>query len=239
MIRVILFDFDHTLYDRRAVYHNMIGVYREHFGDELPENLSDAELADALADADLDAIYPDGSWDEILDLSTARGIFRHRPETKPYYDFIRPHFPAAIRLQDDILPTLRTLRERGYRLGVLTNGFTDYQYAKLNATPIPAYMDIIRVSREFGDSKPSPRPFLGMCRLFDCPAEEMVYVGDSPVNDVCGARGAGLIPVWLRNRPVFAPYAAPAPYAIDRMGELPAVIEQIERDLAGKAAERE
>ena len=83
MIRVILFDFDHTLYDRRAVYHNMIGVYREHFGDELPENLSDAELADALADADLDAIYPDGSWDEILDLSTARGIFRHRPETKP------------------------------------------------------------------------------------------------------------------------------------------------------------
>ena len=52
MIRVILFDFDHTLYDRRAVYHNMIGVYREHFGDELPENLSDAELADALAEED-------------------------------------------------------------------------------------------------------------------------------------------------------------------------------------------
>lgn len=239
MIKAIVFDFDHTLYDRRAVYHNMIGVYREHFGDELPENLPDAELADALADADLDATYPDGAWDEILDLSTARGLFRHRPETQPYYDFIRPHFPAAIRLQDDILPTLRTLRERGYRLGVLTNGLVDYQYAKLNATPIPAYMDIIRVSREFGDSKPSPRPFLGMCRLFDCPAEEMVYVGDSPVNDVCGARGAGLIPVWLRNRPVFAPYAAPAPYTIDRMGELPAVIEQIERDLAGKAAERE
>ena len=51
MIKAIVFDFDHTLYDRRAVYHNMIGVYREHFGDELPENLSDAELADALADA--------------------------------------------------------------------------------------------------------------------------------------------------------------------------------------------
>jgi putative hydrolase of the HAD superfamily len=45
--------------------------------------------------------------------------------------------------------------------------------------------------------KPDRRAFLVACSVVGAEANEYVYVGDSLLNDIEGARAAGLGPVWI------------------------------------------
>ena len=59
-------------------------------------------------------------------------------------------------------------------------------------------------SAEVGAAKPDPRPFLQGLALAGAAPEEAVHVGDSPENDVAGARAAGVRPLLVargRRRP--------------------------------------
>jgi len=96
---------------------------------------------------------------------------------------------AAIEPPDGVVDVLSTLRQRGYRLGVLTNGVSAFQRAKLDAHDLTAEFDAVVVSDEAGAHKPDERAFaLAAERL---PASSYVMVGDSFEADVEGARAMG------------------------------------------------
>ena len=48
--------------------------------------------------------------------------------------------------------------------------------------------------------KPAPDIFLYAAAQLGVKPEELYYVGDNPINDVTGARNAGMVPVWIRSR---------------------------------------
>jgi putative hydrolase of the HAD superfamily len=60
-------------------------------------------------------------------------------------------------------------------------------------------LDGIVTSAEVGSRKPDPAIFTPALRLAGCSAAEAVYVGDTPAEDVEGARAAG-IPALLIDR---------------------------------------
>ena len=66
-------------------------------------------------------------------------------------------FPGAIDL-------LRTLRERGMKLGIVTNGLSETHREKIALLQISEYFDAIFLSDEVGMVKPDPLLFAHACR---------------------------------------------------------------------------
>ena len=76
--------------------------------------------------------------------------------------------------------------------------------------------------------KPHPQGFLQACEELDVPPSQAAYVGVSIDNDVEGALGTGLIPVWLDR--YGDPYPAPEGVLwIESLGELPELLASLGR----------
>lgn len=72
---------------------------------------------------------------------------------------------------------LAKLRDRSVRLGVLTDGRSRSQRAKLRALGIDSCFDEILISEEFGSEKPSPKNFEYFADKY--PGCKFIYIGDN------------------------------------------------------------
>ena len=90
----------------------------------------------------------------------------------------------------DTEPTLRALRERGVRIGIVSN--VPVELAPIfEARGLRDYIDAFTQSYEVGAEKPDPAIFLEACRRLGVRPEEALMVGDHAVADG-GAVKAGL-----------------------------------------------
>ena len=99
-------------------------------------------------------------------------------------------------LFDDVMPTLKMLKEKNLKLGLLTNLQTEVD-SMCRELGIAAYLDFTVTSAEVGADKPQPPIFLKALELADVKAAEAIHVGDQYQNDVLGARGVGISPILL------------------------------------------
>ena len=99
-------------------------------------------------------------------------------------------------LFDDVLSTLKTLKERKFILGLLTNLDKDMNpiCRELGLEP---YLDFVVTSGELGVDKPEPPIFLAALQRAGVNASEAVHVGDQYKLDVIGARGVGITPILI------------------------------------------
>ncbi|MFD9281048.1 HAD family hydrolase [Streptomyces mirabilis] len=84
-----------------------------------------------------------------------------------------------------------------YRLGVVTNGDSTSQRAKLQHAGLDRYFDTVVCALDAGARKPAPAPFLHAAAELSVAPEQCLYVGDSWANDVVGAHDVGMHPVWI------------------------------------------
>jgi FMN phosphatase YigB (HAD superfamily) len=97
---------------------------------------------------------------------------------------------------------LRAARAAGWTLGIVTNGSTEHQLAKIDRTGLAELVDGWVVSEEVGCAKPDPRIFriaaqrCGLAEGSAWPADSWM-VGDHPPADIAGACVSGLRSVWL------------------------------------------
>ncbi len=102
----------------------------------------------------------------------------------------------SFALFDDVLVTMKRLKERKLILGLLTNATKDLIsiYRKLGLEP---YLDFVVTSEEAGADKPNPPIFQAALQRADVDAPEAVHVGDQYQLDVVGARGVGINPILI------------------------------------------
>lgn len=86
---------------------------------------------------------------------------------------------------------LDRLHGRGFRLGILSNGFADTQRKKLKVSGIAHYFSHVVLSEEAGAPKPSVAIFRYAERICGAGAHECVMIGDNPSTDIAGALAAG------------------------------------------------
>ncbi|HZT91556.1 MAG TPA: HAD family hydrolase [Gaiellaceae bacterium] len=92
-------------------------------------------------------------------------------------------------LYDDVLPTLDALRERGVKIGLLSNSARDLsEFVAHHGLQV----DAVLTSRTHGKTKPHETIFRQILALLDVPAEEALMVGDTLEDDVEGARAVGM-----------------------------------------------
>jgi putative hydrolase of the HAD superfamily len=106
----------------------------------------------------------------------------------------------SIRLFDGARELLVGLKSR-YRLGLLTNGPAEMQREKIEALKIESLFDAIVVSGEVGLYKPDVRIFQYLLKQLRVSPPQILYVGDSYVMDVVGAKDAGMFMAWVKREP--------------------------------------
>lgn len=122
---------------------------------------------------------------------------------------------------------LRTLRERGLKLGILTNGFSETHREKIALLQIGELFDAIFIADEVGMIKPDPLLFAHACTTLGSAPSRSAMVGDRYERDVRGALEAGLYAVWLNIRAETLPAGVPPPDAtISTIAEVPKLLSQ-------------
>jgi putative hydrolase of the HAD superfamily len=105
---------------------------------------------------------------------------------------------------------LQRLRSR-VKLGLITNGASDIQRAKIEGSGLAEFFDTILVSGEEGFGKPKPEIFRLAIDRLDADEDGAVMIGDSLKRDVAGAASVGIKTVWVNRMGIKAPeeFAAP------------------------------
>jgi putative hydrolase of the HAD superfamily len=98
----------------------------------------------------------------------------------------------------DARDTLRLLRERGYRLGLLSNTWwaADWHNADLAAHGLAGYFDELAYTSDLPHSKPHPTVFLDLAARLGVDPSACVMVGDRLIDDISGALAVGMRAVW-------------------------------------------
>lgn len=99
-------------------------------------------------------------------------------------------------LFEDVLPTLKRLREQELTLGLLTNLNRDIESICRDVGTEP-YLNFFVTSGEVGVDKPNPLIFLTALNKAGVAASEAVHVGDQYKLDIVGARGVGITPILI------------------------------------------
>lgn len=224
-LKAVIFDLDHTLFDRHGTLREVAKQFRRSF--RVKEGVTDEEIARLWCYADDHFVY-DG-WKYVLAYLTENGVFEQAPPYDAYRSFVYENFAkTAVRFEETI-PMLLTLKKRGYAVGLITNGNHALQYKKLQMLGLQYIFDEIIVSGDVIVEKPDREIFRMMCEKLALQPEEMVYVGDNPRNDIAGAREAGYYTIWMKSTGQWDYELSPADETVERVEDVPAAVERIER----------
>jgi HAD superfamily hydrolase (TIGR01662 family) len=108
---------------------------------------------------------------------------------------------AHWHLESDTHPTLRQLKEMGFRLCIISNASnTDDLNALVDKARLRPYFEAIVISADVQIRKPDTRIFLKALEVMDALPETSLMVGDTLSADVRGAQEAGISAVWITRR---------------------------------------
>lgn len=197
-MKAVIFDLDNTLFDHTASATYAIRTWIP----ELGGTPSDELVAQWFVIED--RIYP--QW--LAGALTHQGQRRARlrdflpllghpvPPTDAELDqlftgYLR-HYRGSWTAFPDARPALEVARGNGWRIGVLTNGSTTQQNAKLAAIGLAELVDVVCTSESLGVSKPAPEAYLKTCEALGTEPADTLMIGDNLELDVVAARAAGL-----------------------------------------------
>jgi putative hydrolase of the HAD superfamily len=190
--RAVLFDLDGTLADRAASLARYAAMLHSDFAHAL-EPLTVAETLEALRAADdFGSVKQAEALHCLLPWRTTVG-------SEALLAHWRERFGDACTPFDDVAPVIAALRERGVAMGLVTNGPSSLQRAKIKTLGIGDAMGVIAISGELGIEKPDRAIFDHALAAIGCGAAETWFVGDHPVLDVAGASEAGLTAFWVKT----------------------------------------
>ena len=148
-----------------------------------------------------------------------------RPALDAMYSVSQAHWLP----EEDAIPTLHALRDKGYKLGLISNAGDDKDVQVLvDKARLRPYFDVILTSAGLGIRKPNPRIFdIALSRL-DATTSQAVMVGDTLGADILGAQNAGVRSIWITRRADNEANRAHGgeivpDAAVDTLGEVPAM----------------
>ncbi|EJQ50248.1 HAD hydrolase, family IA [Bacillus cereus BAG5X1-1] len=194
MIHAVLFDLDGTLLDRRQslvrFIHDQYNRFSLHF-----INIEQAEYCSRFLELDNNGYtWKDKVYDSLL---SEYGITTLTSE-QLLHDYITNFQHHCIPFPN-MHELLQQLTRQNIKIGIITNGFTDFQMNNLRALNIHTYTNTVLVSEAEGIKKPHPEIFKRALHKLNIKAEECLYVGDHPENDVLGSEQVGILGVWKRD----------------------------------------
>lgn len=104
--------------------------------------------------------------------------------------------PEFNHLFEDAIEVLAYLKDR-YKLHIITNGFAQVQFKKINNANLTSYFKTITNSEMAGAKKPNPIIFQHALHLANAKKESSIMIGDSLDADVKGAQDFGMEAIFF------------------------------------------
>ena len=147
------------------------------------QNHASASLDDVLAAAELDPEHDR----HLLALAAYRGFWEPHTYTDP-----------------QVRPLWEGLRERGIRVGVLSNTIwrSDYHREVFSRDGVLDLIDADLYSSELDHVKPHASVFLAACGALGVEPHRAVYVGDRLYADIHGPQPVGMRAIWIPHSDV-------------------------------------
>jgi FMN phosphatase YigB (HAD superfamily) len=227
--KAVIFDLDDTLCDYAAAREARLRQAFTLSQDGGTQSRDGVELDRMIAESI--RMHPHGA-DHFTELFVRFGITDAR-QARAAADWYRKNRFHGLRLFPDVEAVFSMVRDgvstedpRAVRpVGIVTNGPTEVQRAKLELLEVDRLVDFVLVSEEFGVAKPDPEIFREALRLAGVKPEEAIFVGDSVEFDMAGARAAGIPTVWVnRDERPWTEHGLPPTRQIRSLAELPQLL---------------
>ena len=199
MIRGVVFDLDHTLFDRYGTLRNVLPTFYGHYRSRIPEDLSLEAFIERFIL--LEKRYIHFGWRKMLQACVEDGILFSIADED--FNKIIHYILHSCWTMDAVpypftAPTLRKLRDMGYKIGIITNGFSALQQVRLERTGLRDYFDLLVISEEVGVAKPNKKIFdYALEQAGNPDRSRVLMVGDTAESDILGGINAGLATCWL------------------------------------------
>ncbi len=184
--KVILFDLDGTLIDSApdlalAVNHMLERLDHTTFGEDTIRTWvgNGAQVLIKLAfsgQSEIDVRVDPLLFDNALDI---------------FLTFYAQNLAVTTVTYPNVSTTLRTLKEAGYRLAIVTNKPFDFIEPILKGLSLEGLFELYLGGDSLTQKKPDPMPLLHICEAMGVTVEQCVMIGDSK-NDILAANAAGM-----------------------------------------------
>ncbi|MFT4413806.1 HAD family hydrolase [Fredinandcohnia humi] len=222
MIQAVLFDLDGTLLNRDESIRNFIACQYERLHGVLC-HIPKQTYVNRFIDLDnrgyvwKDKVYKqmvdecnitEISWEELLQDYICE--FRHNCVPFPNLHIM-----------------LEELINQQITLGIITNGKGQFQMENIKALGIEKHFKAILISEWEGIKKPNPEIFLRGLELLNVFADQSVFIGDHPENDVKAAKNVGMKGIWKKD---LQWNHVEADFIVDELAEIPSIIKRCNHD---------
>ena len=203
--KTIFFDLDHTLWDfEQNSYNTLEHIYTEYkLVDRGVDSLAAFHQRHKAHNDRLWARYRNGfinredlkwkrMWLTLIDFKIgdeafARSLSAVYMDMLPYQQSLFPH----------ALEVLDYCKEKAYDMNLITNGFEDTQWKKLNAAGIGHYFSHVITSEASSSLKPHAPIFNYALSQAAAEKESSIMIGDSLEADILGAQAFGMDQVYF------------------------------------------
>ena len=113
------------------------------------------------------------------------------------------HFLDKLPTRTAVFPhtfeTLNYLRDKGYRMHLITNGFEKTQHSKLKHSGLAEYFEEVITSEGSNSLKPKKEIFDYAMNKVSCCTDDCIMIGDSVEVDIQGAMNAGMDQIFVNH----------------------------------------
>jgi putative hydrolase of the HAD superfamily len=203
----LFFDLDHTLWDfEKNAYETLEELY-------LHYNLSSVGIENFMEFLDVYTAINDKHWEDYRNGLMTKEVLRYKRfadalqhfnvnndelTKKLADDYIRIS-PLKKNLHTDAIEVLTYLKSK-YELNIITNGFNEVQYLKIEHSGLTHFFKNIITSEKAGFQKPDIRIFEYALKQANASPNKSVMIGDSFDADIMGAHKAGIKAIYFNPK---------------------------------------
>jgi putative hydrolase of the HAD superfamily len=194
----IFFDLDNTLWDFEKNSESAMLETFNHFNiSELSINFNDFFKSYSKHNHDLWAKY---RKKEVGKKELIKSRFQNTflevgvkgIEPEKMNDYYLNEMPKQNKLFDGVLETLEYLKGRKYKMNIITNGFREVQYKKLEQSGLMPFFGKVFTSEEIKCPKPNREIFEYAVKSVNAKKKKSIMIGDDWEVDILGATKFGI-----------------------------------------------
>ncbi len=207
MLKAVIFDFGQTLVDSANGFR---AAEKEVQGKIFSDLSSISEIGSRETFLDVYRLFRKKNHDESIFSRVAiwQAVYRHynaEPDLRRFENWETSYW-EKVKSETKIFPETQQVLSNlsaNYRLALITNtqGQKTTETHRLSQYPeLEKFFEVIIVAGEGGvPPKPDPEPFRLCLKNLGLTNSGAVYVGDDFRIDICGAKDAGLHPIWIKH----------------------------------------
>ncbi|MCJ8007229.1 HAD family hydrolase [Lederbergia wuyishanensis] len=205
----MLFDLDDTLLDRNKAVDKMFLIILEQCYEDVKHSAK-SEMLQKFKEYD-NKSYGYSDKTKVLESFFDDFPPKHRLPRNYIQDFWNHNFPYCFSINQNTINIVNAIKMQ-VKVGIITNGSTQRQKAKIINTNLNSCFDTIIISEEVGFSKPDKRIFALALNKLNVQPEDTIFVGDDIEKDIGGCQNANIKGIWfnphmIKNDTEVKPYA--------------------------------